>query len=232
MLKLPSRAVWSSKRTLWAATIFVTVCASVPAWAGPLLEIPIGSGGTFTHGIGRPHSQFWGSAIRANELMYGANIMPILRGRLSFVDRTFVGSNSGTLFWGLGGNITFRGCADLNGDGKCNKGDLRGILMTGSFLDAKLIERNGRDILQARIVDQLNPQLAQALHLPSTSYTGELELMLVRLRNGNWRVRDGVQGGFLKGGTVPEPSSLWLLGASFLGLAAWRLGQILRLRHN
>jgi len=93
--------------------------------------------------------------------------------------------------------------------------------MTGSFLDAKLVELKGKEVLEAQIVDQLNPQLAALLHLPvGTSYTGDFELTLASLGGRGW-VRYGVEGGSLKDcRNVPEPASILMLGASLIGLAA------------
>jgi hypothetical protein len=219
MLQLPSRAGSNLERTICAAALLVIIAAGAPARAGTILELSIGSGGAFNYGAGEHHPRFWAGGIRVGELVSGAEVVPILRGRLAFSSGTFLHSGGGNFFWGSGGSLSFNGCADFNHDRKCDGGDFKGTLMTGKFLNTELIQRNGKEILEAEIVDQLNPQLAALLHLPSTTYTGRLELTLAQLRSGRWWVRDKVQSGSLQDyGTVPEPSSIWLLGAS---LACW-----------
>ena len=92
--------------------------------------------------------------------------------------------------------------------------------MKASFLSAELVQRNGKETFEAKILEQLDPRLAVFLHLPTSSRTAELELTLEQLRNGHWWGREGVQGGFLRdcdpGQTVAEPSSIWLLASILL----------------
>lgn len=224
MLSLFSKANWNLKTIVCSAIFLVTISACVPAWAGPMLDFSIGHYGSVVYAPNEKHHPgIWGSRIVVADLMYGANITNILSGRLGFAVGPLVNFSGNNSLWGAGGELSVTGCADLNHDGKCDKGDFRGSLMTGSFLDAKIVERNGKEVLEAQIVDQLNPQLAALLHLSSRSYTGELELTLTQLSHSCWRVRDGVYGGFLKDfGTVPEASSIWLLGASLLYFAVRR----------
>jgi len=225
MFRLASRPLLDLKKRTWIVSILFATCCAVPGWAGTILELQIGSGGTVTYGIGSHHRPIHGRGIRVSDLRCGAGIMPILMGRLVFNGGSFVGSHAGNWFWGPGGNLSVRGCVDLNQDAKCNKGDFKGTLATGSFLSAQVVERKGKEVLIAHIVDQLNPQLAALLNLPDTSYTGVLQLVLVRLEgcNSRWIVRDGVQGGFLSNSSaVAEPSSIVLLGASLASLAILR----------
>ncbi len=107
---------------------------------------------------------------------------------------------------------------------------LRGILFTGTFLDAKIVDVNGTEMLEAQVKDQINPQLAALLHLSSTPYVGQLDLKLSSLRSNRWWTCDTVQGGSLVDGNVPEPSSIWLLGSSLLGLGGIRFGRALLAR--
>ncbi len=229
MLQSPLRAGLSLKKLICAATLLVIVSAKAPAWAGTILDLSIGNRGVFAYSAGERHPRFWGGAIKVGELMYGNNDLSIFRGRLSFSSGSFLRSSGSSLFWGAGGKLSVSGCVDLDHGRKCDNGDFNGTLMTGKFLDAELINRNGKEILEAQIVDQINPQLAALLHLSSAPHTGELELMLVQLRDGRWWVRDGVQGGLLKNNpTVPETSSIWLLGAGLVGLAVACYGTMVR----
>jgi hypothetical protein len=92
--------------------------------------------------------------------------------------------------------------------------------MKARFLSAELVQRNGKERFEAKILEQLDPRLAAFLHLPTTTRTAELELTLAQLRSGHWWGREGVQGGFLReldrGQTVAEPSSIWLLASILL----------------
>jgi hypothetical protein len=226
MLALPSG--WKLNSTVCAMTFLLIVSASRPARAGTILDLSIGSGGVVAYGQGEHHPRLWGSGIKVSDLTYGANILPILRGQLSFSGGTFAGSNGNSWLWGPGGSLSVTGCVDLNRDHKCGQGDFKGKLLTGTFLNAEVIKQNGKEILEAQIVDQINPQLAALLHLRSATYRGELELVLGTLRHGRWWTHDAVQGGLLKDfGNVPEPSSIWLLGACLLCLGVRRFGQFL-----
>ncbi len=205
-----------SKRTIYIAAFFALLSCSASAWAGAVLDLPMKKGGSLTYRYAERHPGLWGGGIDINGIENGTQTLPILRGRLRFADSGFVSSKGNGLSWGSGGTLSMHGCADLNLDSKCDKGDIRGTLMKASFLNAELIQQNGKEIFKAEIVEQLNPQLAAALHLPTT-HTAELELTLAQLRDGRWWGRDGVQGGFLREcdpvQAVSEPSSIWLLSS-------------------
>jgi hypothetical protein len=165
-------------------------------------------------------------------MIYGSNALPMLGGRLTFASGNFVGSSAAGWFWGAGGNLAVKGCADLNHDGRCGSGDFKGTLMTGSFVDEKLINLNGKEVLEAQIVDQINPQLATLLHLSNTTYSGQLDLMLTSI-GGGW-VRYAVDSGSLTDcRTVPETSSFLLLGVGLVGLAliSFRPGAVSKLKY-
>jgi len=86
--------------------------------------------------------------------------------------------------------------------------------MTATVANVKLIEQNGHLILEARIIEHLNPELAALLNLSDTRQTGELELTLALLCKGKWWERYSIISGSLGEAIVPEPASFWLLSAS------------------
>ena len=96
--------------------------------------------------------------------------------------------------------------------------------MTGTLLDAKLFEQNGKVILIAQLVEKLNPALAAQLGVPIQS-EGTLELLLSSLDSRPRWIVDRIEGGSLNlmAGCRPptplsEPPSYAILGAGFLGL--------------
>lgn len=208
------RRTWNKKIALWAATLFTALCVNVPAWAGPVLTVPIRSGGTVIYdGRGEQHRAL-GFGIRLGEFAFGSDVLRLFGGRLFFAGEGSWGSHDGNRFWQSGGRLALRGCADLNHDAKCGNGDFRGTLMTATVANVKLIEQNGHLILEARIIEHLNPELAALLNLSDTRQMGELELTLVLLCKGKWWERYSIISGSLGEAIVPEPASFWLLSAS------------------
>jgi hypothetical protein len=211
------RAGWSRSQLVCAAALVFVVSASLPACAGTVLDMPILSLGFIEYQSCARNPVLLGRGLKVAQMIYGSNALPMLGGRLTFASGNFVGSSSAGWFWGAGGNLAVKGCADLNHDGRCGSGDFKGTLMTGGFVDEKLINLNGKEVLEAQIVDQINPQLAALLHLSNATYTGQLDLMLTSI-GGGW-VRYAVDSGSLIDcRTVPEVSSFLLLGVSLLGL--------------
>ena len=224
MLGLPVEAVRGLKSTMRAAALILVVAASLPAWAGAILDWSIEGGGVVQYEFRGDHHRFTGRGIRVGGLTYGGQSLSLLGGRLGFSLGPFVGSNGDGSMFGPGGKLNIRGCADVNHDGKCGTGDFKGTLLTGSFLDAELVERNGKDVLIAHLISQLNPELAALLNLPNIDYKGELEFVLGNLGGGRWWIRRTVESGHLTmGHTVTESPSFWLLGASIVGLGWLRL---------
>jgi hypothetical protein len=197
------------------AALLLIFVSGTPAFAGTIIRFSLKGGGSFGLAIGEHAPRFFGAGIRIKELDYGAGADAILGGRLDFSGGRFLHSANGSYFWGSGGGLVLRGCADLNHDGQCGSGDFKGELVTGKFVDAHVIERNGKEFLIAHIVEQLNPQLAAILHLTNTTFDGKLGIRMSELNSDKWWVRNGIQSGSLTGyGTVPESSSIWLLSAS------------------
>ena len=219
MLRFLVKRLRGRTTSTFAATLLAVICLNSPAWAGPILSAPIKSGGIVRYEDRGNHHRILGSGIRLGDLAFGGNILRLFRGSLSFSGGSFLHSDGGNMSWGPGGHLSLKGCADVNHDSKCDKGDLRGTLMTASFVDLELVDVNGKEVLEAKIVEHLNPELAALLGLKVTSQTGELDLMLTSLSNGKWWARDSVVSGSLTGQSVPEPGSWWLLGAGLLTLA-------------
>jgi hypothetical protein len=217
MLQRYLTAGWSLTQLVCAAALVAFVSTTLPASAGTVLDMPILSLGFIEYQSCARNPVLLGRGLRVAQMIYGSNSLPMLGGRLTFASGNFVGSSSAGWFWGAGGNLAVKGCADLNHDGRCGSSDFKGTLMTGSFVNEKLINLNGKEVLEAQIVDQINPQLAALLHLSNTTYAGELDLALTSI-GGGW-VRYAVDSGSLIDcHTVPEASSFLLLGVSLLGL--------------
>src|SRR5262249_34657175 len=146
-------------------------------WAGTVLDFRVGDNGMVRYGSGKHHSGLRGENIMLSQLFYGSSTVATLMGRLSFRDEGFTTARNGAFLGSAGGTLSVKGCADLNHDAKCDKGDFKGTLLTGSFVSSKVVQEGGKQILIAQIVDRLNPQLAALLGLPVTTYRGQLELL-------------------------------------------------------
>jgi len=153
--------VWNLHKALRLISVLCAVSAgTAPAWAGAILQLQIGSGGTVSYVRGIRHAGLQGNDIRIRQLNYGMAIIPTLMGHLFFHGQGFASSQEGRLLWGPGGSLVVRGCADLNADAKCDKGDIRGTLLTATFVNVQLIQKGSQATLIAQILDQINPQLA------------------------------------------------------------------------
>jgi hypothetical protein len=188
---------------------------SLPTWAGAILQMPIGDTGNVFFG-NRGRNPVYGRGISLTDLMYGAGTVDLVESRLYFITGRGEGRSGNTLSYGPGGVFVVRGCVDTNGNpAKCGKGDIRGILMRGTFLDAKIVDEGGEIILVAQILDQLNPALAALLNLPDESVE-TLDLTMVASEGTRYWTGTNVTGGSLS--ILSEPSSIAIMGTSLAGL--------------
>jgi hypothetical protein len=197
---------------------FLLAAASTAWAAGPILDV--GNRGIVAYRNGRGAVNGMGLSI--SELIFGDENVRVLGGTFNFRTGALDGSKAMTAFYGPGGHFVIRGCVDTKAALNprwCGQGDIKGTLVTGSFLSANLVqEKNGEMILIAQFVEHLNPELAALLDLPITS-DGALDLTLAGAPGHPGWIIDPVEGGSLSL-LLSEPSSIAMLGVSLLGLYA------------
>jgi hypothetical protein len=214
------------KKNILVTILFAMTLAKIPASGSSILDLRVGTGGTISYNRKGPRTALRGKGIKITELTYGADALPVI-GRMIFSTGNLTRFDSTEWLFGSGGKITVRGCVDLNldHDTRCDKGDFKGTLLTGTFLNADVVNENGTKILDAQFLDQINPKLAAFLGMPATSelFQGELELDF----SGRgipprpiWHSK--VYGGYLQPQAAPEPASIFLLGAGLVALGAAR----------
>jgi len=201
-----------AKCSRYIVAIFL-IHISALAWAGSIVDMPIGDAGKVRYGV-HGHTQLQGNGIAIYELIYGTKTLDTLA-RMSFTTARGMGQSGDSLLYGRGGGIVIRGCIEQNSKQGCHKGDPGGVIMRGTFLDAKLIDDNGQLMLVAEFIEKLNPALAAMLGVPVRS-EGTMELFLTNVAARRWAVLDKVDGGSLN--ILSEPSSIATLGSSLLGL--------------
>jgi hypothetical protein len=202
-----------AKCSRYIIAIFLIHISAV-AWAGSIVDIPVGDTGWVRYGL-HGRSVLEGGGIAITELIYGTKTLDTFA-KLSFGTARGLGQSGDSLLYGPGGSIVITGCierAGQQGHG-CRKGDFRGVLMRATFLNAKLVDDNGKLMLIAQFVERLNPALAAMLGVPDQSL-GSMDLLLSNLTSHAWAV-DKVDAGSLN--ILSEPSSLATLGSSLLGL--------------
>jgi hypothetical protein len=200
----------TSRGNIYLVALLVVACAH--AWGGVILEV--GHRGKVYY---RPESApVTSTGLSISELIVGAQQWAIQGSQFRFRTGAYEGRQGSSLVYTPGGRFVISGCVDSNGDHDhgCDREDIHGVLMTGTFLDAKLVQQNGETILIAQFVDQVNPILAKLLKLPTKS-EGVLDLILAGGRQTRWTI-DGVNSGTLS--LLSEPSSIMTLGADLAGL--------------
>jgi hypothetical protein len=150
----------------------------------------------------------------------------LLNGVLNFTTGNLVSSNATTWNFGSGANsfITLTGSVDVNNDGIA---DITGDLMTGQFGAASVTNLSGVfKIAGASFFDFKDPELLALFGLPAVLPNGDPVLYA-----GNFNISfnaagtppDGfrstqVLSGDITNTPVPEPGTIFLLGAGLIGL--------------
>jgi hypothetical protein len=191
----------------------------MPARAGSILDVDAGDAGTLL-GVHSPRGSghLAASGIDVTQIVVGSDILPVLMGRMTFTSGAIAGLKPGQRLFGPGGRLSVTGCVDLDGapSTKCSPGDFRGTLISADFINAMLIEKNGKFFLEAEVLETVNSTLADLLKLPKTTYKAELELALIRIGRSRWEI----EGGSLN--AIPEPASLLLVAFTLTSLFAGR----------
>lgn len=199
--------------------------ASIPAWAGPIWEVGK-TGKVIYHQDRGPVSGF---GLSITQLIFGSQDIKVRSGHFAFTTGSLIGFQPGTELFGSGGKFVLRGCVDGDGNrvGWCDRKDIRGTLISGTFLNAKLVQENGQWVLIAELVEEINPALAALLH-ESTTSDAMLELTLSGSPEKRCWTVDGVTGGSIK--LLSEPASILILTASLIGLWSVLIARRLRQR--
>jgi hypothetical protein len=200
-----------AKHCRWIFAISL-VHISAFAWAGSIVDMPIGDAGKVRYRV-HSHTALQGSGVSISELIYGSKKI-VANANLSFTTARGIGQSGDSLLYGPGGEILIRGYVGRDGRRPhgSNRDAFQGVLMRGTFLNAKLVDDDGKLMLVAKLVERLNPALAAMLGVPVQS-EGTLELLLSDSRYCGVAV-DKVIGGSLN--LLSEPSSLSTLSSSLL----------------
>ena len=208
-----------TKKSLRAAILCASILAALPVWAGSILDINAGDAGTLL-GVHSPRGSghLAASGMDVTQIVVGSDILPVLMGRMTFTSGAIAGLKPGQRVFGPGGRLSVTGCVDLDGapSSKCSPGDFHGTLISADFINAMLIEKNGKFFLEAEVLETVNLTLAELLKLPKTTYKADLELALIRIGRSRWEI----EGGSLN--AIPEPASLLLIAFTLTALLAGR----------
>lgn len=194
------------------------ILLATAAWAGPIANFPLGPGKVWYGTDNGGHDAV--GLMKINELILGSETLSVLNGNMNFKTGKSLGTTGGDTFFAPGGTFTVRGCVDLDGGARCDKHDIRKVLVSGTFLSTEIMKEHGETILVAQFVEYLNPELAALLKLPDTALKGTLEMVLSQTRSTPVSAAGQVDGGYLSILSLSEPASILLLGtmiATFAG---------------
>jgi hypothetical protein len=190
------------------AVFFALTILGLPAWAGSI-GLQFGSSGN----VGQRGKQPLMGMIRGANMTVG-NQTFATTGWLSFATGKLSGLKPNEWLFGAGGKFRSWGCVDTDSDGgKCDKKDLRGTLLTGTFKSAELFKTGKNTFtLNSQIWVILSPTLAKQFGVSSVvPYLASLKLNFVgSIQSGKLR-STSILGGSVTP-TVPEPTALVLLG--------------------
>jgi hypothetical protein len=190
------------------AALFALTILGLPAWAGSI-GLQFGSSGQ----VGGRGKQPLAGMIREANMTVG-NQTFATTGWLSFTTGKLSGLKANEWLFGTGGRFKSWGCVDIDLDGgKCDKKDLHGTLLTGTFKRAELFKTGKNTFtLNGQIWVTLSPVLAKQFGLSSAvQYLVSLKLNFVGSIQSGKLSSTSIVGGSLTP-AVPEPTALVLLG--------------------
>lgn len=207
------------------ALVTALLLFAIPSWAGPLLEVAIGSGGKLHTGPKKDPNFVWGNARNPGSMIAGTNVFRISKGDIWFDSEISLLRRH--TFFGPGQQLFLYGSMDPDNDGGAHdRNDAWGVLIAARFLNYRFLERNGKTFLIANLLETINPKLAALLGLRQTTYRATLELQLLQIKTGK-QVYDVIERGVLTTGSIPEPPSIVLLGVPPLWFAMkWSLQRL------
>jgi hypothetical protein len=199
-------------RRVKITTLAIALFTAMPVWAGSI-DVTIGKGGSID--VNKKTGPVQGRRLDVTTLGIGSDILSLLNGHLTFITGAETDHQGSSYTYGEGGGLRVTGCVDLGSDGdKC------GLLVTGKFLNAEIVEQGGKYYLEAEVLEQINPKLAALMDLTTTTYLAKLDLALVQVGHNKRFFRESVKSGSLL--TITEPSSILLLALPLLSLAISR----------
>jgi len=193
------------------AVSFALAILGLPAWAGSV-GLQFGSRGRVVF-----NSDPLVGTTRVTDMTFGKESFPATPGSgwFSFTAGKLSGQTSNEWLFGPGGTFTFSGCIDIDLDhGKCDKRDLKGTLLTGSFKSAELFKTGKNTFtLDGQIWVILSPVLAKQFGISSAvPYLDSFSLNFVGCVRSGKLHSTSILGGSLTPTPVPEPTALVLLG--------------------
>ena len=162
------------------------------------------------------------SVLGVNTPLENGELRNCLSCKLSFTTGAHTGSPT-AWNWGGPGPVTLTGTVDLDKSGTVTPGDATGFLLNGTFGTAN-VQAGGSTfrLLFGSFSDTKNATLTSFYGLPVSPYTGNLNLGFSALGSPGSTFTSGSVGSGSLSNSIPEESSLLLLGSGLLfSLAFW-----------